>query len=78
MVKKSESYEELLKKLEEVVSNMENKELNLEDAMRNYEEGINTYNKLYKMLKETEGKVKVIMEGKEERFTYNEEQHNEN
>lgn len=69
MVKKSESYEELIKRLEEIVDNMENKDLTLDETMKNYEEGINIYNKLYKILNETEGKIKVIMEGKEENFT---------
>lgn len=73
MVKKNESYEELIKKLEEIINTMENKELTLNEAVKNYEEGVTTSNKLYKILNEAEGKIKVIMEGKEEDFIYNKE-----
>lgn len=73
MPKKSESFESLMKKLEDIVNTMENEALSLDDSMKNYEEGIKLNNKLYKYLQEAEGKVKILINNKEEDFLVDEE-----
>ncbi|MFT8314649.1 MAG: exodeoxyribonuclease VII small subunit [Clostridium sp.] len=71
MAAKSESYENMIKKLEDIVSSMENKELTLQETMKSYEQGIKLCNKLYKYLNEAEGKVKILSNGQEEDFLGN-------
>lgn len=71
MAPKSESYENMIKKLEDIVSSMENKELTLQETMKSYEQGIKLCNKLYKYLNEAEGKVKILSNGQEEDFLGN-------
>jgi exodeoxyribonuclease VII small subunit len=73
MAKKSENFENMMNKLEEIASVMDNEQLTLEQSMKYYEEGIKLCNKLYKSLNEAEGKIKVLMEGKEENFLLEEE-----
>uniref|UniRef100_A9A7N0 Exonuclease VII small subunit n=1 Tax=Methanococcus maripaludis (strain C6 / ATCC BAA-1332) TaxID=444158 RepID=A9A7N0_METM6 len=60
-----DNYEELIEKLENIVNSMENDELSLEEAMKNYEDGIKLSNKLYKILNEAEGKIKLLTENGE-------------
>lgn len=66
MAKKSDSYEDLMIKLESIVDNMDKGQLSLDVAMKNYEEGITICNKLYKILNEAEGKIKILNEDKAE------------
>jgi exodeoxyribonuclease VII small subunit len=73
MAKKSESFEDMMKRLEEIAEVMDNSQLTLEQSMKHYEEGIKLCNKLYKSLNDAEGKVKVLLEGKEENFLLKEE-----
>lgn len=73
MAKKNESFEGMMKRLEEISNTMDSEQLTLEQSMKYYEEGIKLCNKLYKGLNEAEGKVKVLMEGKEEQFLLHEE-----
>lgn len=68
MAKKIESYENILKKLETIVETMDKEELSLEASMKNYEEGIALCNKLYKILNEAEGKIKILTENIERDF----------
>lgn len=68
MAKKKESYEDLVVKLEEIIRQMEGDEISLENSMKNYAEGINLCNKIYKMLNEAEGKVKILTESGEKNF----------
>ncbi|GAA0723742.1 exodeoxyribonuclease VII small subunit [Clostridium malenominatum] len=68
MAKKIESYENILKKLETIVETMDKEELALEASMKNYEEGIALCNKLYKILNEAEGKIKILTENIERDF----------
>lgn len=63
MVKKKESYEELMAKLEDIVSKMEMGDLSLDESIKYYEDGIKSCNKLYKMLNEAEGKIKMLSSG---------------
>lgn len=73
MAKKSESFESIMEKLENIVSIMENEQLTLDESMKQYEEGIKLCNKLYKSLKEAEGKIKILVDNKELDFSYDKE-----
>lgn len=68
MARKSESYESMMNKLEEIVSLMDDKELTLEESMKKYEEGIKLCNKLYAVLNDAEGKIKVLTSEGEKNF----------
>lgn len=68
MVKKNDNYEDMMAKLEEIVEVMENGELSLEASMKNYEDGIKICNKLYKILNQAEGKIKILSEQGERDF----------
>ncbi|OFI07599.1 exodeoxyribonuclease 7 small subunit [Clostridium acetireducens DSM 10703] len=65
---KKETYEGMLNKLEEIVKDMEKEELSLEDSIKKYEEGVKLSNKIYKILNEAEGKIKVLTEDGEKNF----------
>jgi exodeoxyribonuclease VII small subunit len=73
MAKKNESYESMMTRLEDIVSAMENSELSLDESMKYYEEGIKICNKLYKILNEAEGKIKILNNNLEEDFMQGEE-----
>ncbi len=60
MAKKKESYENMMVRLEEIVDLMDGNEVTLEQTMINYEEGIKICNGLYKILNDTEGKIKIL------------------
>jgi exodeoxyribonuclease VII small subunit len=60
MAKKKESYESMMGRLEEIVDMMDGNEITLEETMINYEEGIKICNSLYKILNDTEGKIKIL------------------
>jgi exodeoxyribonuclease VII small subunit len=60
MAKKKESYESMMARLEEIVDLMDGNEITLEQTMINYEEGIKICNSLYKILNDTEGKIKIL------------------
>ena len=60
MAKKKESYESMMGRLEEIVDMMDGNEITLEQTMINYEEGIKICNSLYKILNDTEGKIKIL------------------
>ncbi|HDK7156244.1 TPA: exodeoxyribonuclease VII small subunit [Clostridium botulinum] len=68
MGRKKESFENMIEKLETIVDSMDNGEITLEDSMKSYEEGIKLCNKLYKVLTDTEGKIKILEDNKEENF----------
>ncbi|MBU5482938.1 exodeoxyribonuclease VII small subunit [Clostridium sp. MSJ-11] len=68
MARKLESYESLLEKLETIVDSMDKEELSLDDSMKKYEEGVNICNKLYKVLNEAEGKIRILTENGEKDF----------
>lgn len=68
MVKKTESFEELLERLQNIVEEMDSGEISLEQSMKNYEEGIKLSNKLYKILNEAEGKIKILTQDEEKDF----------
>lgn len=68
MPRKMESYENIMEKLESIVNSMDNGELSLQDSMKSYEEGVKLCNKLYKILNDAEGKIKILTEEGEEDF----------
>ncbi|MCY6370312.1 exodeoxyribonuclease VII small subunit [Clostridium ganghwense] len=68
MPRKKESYESLMTKLENIINTMEKEELSLENSIKDYEEGIKLCNKLYKMLNQAEGKIKILTEEGEKDF----------
>ncbi|AVP54119.1 exodeoxyribonuclease VII small subunit [Clostridium tetani] len=65
---KKDNYEGLIKELEEVVTQMENGELSLDKSMDLYEKGIKLSNKIYKILNDAEGKIKIFTEEGEKNF----------
>lgn len=67
MVKKV-SYESMVKQLEEIVEVMDDEQLSLDEAIKNYEKGMQLYNKLYKLLEQAEGKIKIIKDNEEKDF----------
>ena len=69
MVKKKETYENMMVRLEEIVGIMDGNEITLEQSMINYEEGIKICNSLYKILNNTEGKIKILTAEGEKDFT---------
>jgi len=68
MAKKKESYENMMGRLEEIVDLMDGNEVTLEGTMNNYEEGIKICNSLYKILNDTEGKIKILTDEGEKDF----------
>jgi len=60
MAKKKESYESMMGRLEEIVDLMDGNEITLEQTMIIYEEGVKICNSLYKILNDTEGKIKIL------------------
>ncbi|MBU3161440.1 exodeoxyribonuclease VII small subunit [Clostridium frigoris] len=68
MAKKKESYESMMERLEKIVEVMDGNEVTLEGTMVNYEEGIKICNDLYKILNDTEGKIKILTDEGEKDF----------
>ena len=68
MAKKKESYESMKARLEEIVDLMDRNEITLEQTMIIYEEGIKICNSLYKILNDTEGKIKILTSEGEKDF----------
>lgn len=68
MPKKNESYEDMMEKLETIVNQMDSNELSLEESVKKYEDGVKLCNKLYKVLNEAEGKIKLLTEEGEKVF----------
>lgn len=68
MPRKKETFETMLDKLETIVDKMDSENITLEDSMKEYEEGVKLCNKLYKILNNAEGKIKVLTENGEEEF----------
>lgn len=59
--KKSDQFEEALKRLQEVVEKLEKGDLPLEDAMDCFSEGIKLAQFCHKKLEEAESKVQVLL-----------------
>ena len=59
-VKKKESFETLMDRLEEIVKALENGSADLDSALSLYEEGVGLVRKCGKMLDEAEKKIKIL------------------
>ncbi|WP_050607594.1 exodeoxyribonuclease VII small subunit [Clostridium niameyense] len=68
MPRKKETFETMLGKLKTIVDKMDSEDITLEDSMKEYEEGVKLCNKLYKILNDAEGKIKILTENGEEEF----------
>lgn len=68
MAKGKNTYENKLNDLENLILKMESEEVSLEESISNYEKGIKLSNELYKILKDYENKIKILLDGKEEEF----------
>lgn len=76
-MKKEESFEELLNKLETITSKLEKEDdISLEESMKLFEEGIDISKKCNKQIEEAEKKISILIkendEIKEENFIQNE------
>lgn len=69
MKSKAVSYEDKLKRLEEIISLMEGNNVSLEDSISLYEEGVILSNQLQGILKDAEGRIKIITDRGEEIYT---------
>lgn len=67
MAKKSDNYEEMIKRVELIIEELEGNQVDISTSMKIYEEGVKLVNKLYLTLDSMEGKLKVINEGFEEK-----------
>lgn len=77
-MKKEETFEELLIKLEDITTKLENEEgISLEESMKLFEEGIEISKKCNKQIEESEKKISILIkendEIKEENFIPDEE-----
>lgn len=58
----SERYEDAFKKLEDIIDSLENEDISLEESIEKYEEGMKLYKYCNDILREYEGKVKILVE----------------
>lgn len=72
MPKKNESYEEMMVKLEDIVRQMDGDKMPLSDSIKKYEEGMKLCTKMYKVLKEAEGKINILTEEGEKNLNFKE------
>lgn len=77
-MKKEESFEELLNRLEDITTKLEKEEnISLEESMKLFEEGIEISKKCNKQIEEAERKISILIrendEIKEENFIQDEE-----
>ena len=73
MVKKKDSYEVLMNRLDDILREMENEGLDLEKSIKSYEEGIGICNKMFKLLNDVESRVKILTEAGEKDFAEGDE-----
>lgn len=72
MKSKVVSYEDKLKRLEEIMSLMEGSSVSLEESINLYEEGIRLSNELQNILKDAQGRIKIITDNGEEIYSEDE------
>lgn len=63
------SYEDKLKRLEEIIELMESNNVSLEQSINLYEEGIILSKELHCILKDAQGRIKIITENGEEDYS---------
>ncbi len=59
---KKGSFEQKILRLNEISNSLENGDDNLEEMLKYFEEGIKVYRECFEILKETETKIKMILE----------------
>ena len=67
--KKSEAFEDALKKLQEIVERLEKGDLPLEDAMKSFSEGVQLAQFCHRKLEEAESKIQTLIEDGEGKWT---------
>ncbi len=60
-MKKVNSFEENMEKLEQIVTELEKGDLNLDDSVKKFEEGIKVSKECNKMLEEAEKKITILI-----------------
>ena len=66
-MKKEESFEELLNKLEDITSKLEKEDsISLDESMKLFEEGINISKKCNKQIEEAEKKISILIKENDE------------
>ena len=60
-MKKANSFEENMEKLEQIVTELEKGDLNLDDSVKKFEEGIKVSKECNKMLEEAEKKITILI-----------------
>lgn len=63
------SYEDKLRRLEEIIELMESNNVSLEQSINLYEEGIVLSKELHSILKDAQGRIKIITENGEEDYS---------
>ncbi|MEJ5348678.1 MAG: exodeoxyribonuclease VII small subunit [Desulfosoma sp.] len=66
--KKTESFEEAMKRLEEIVEKLEKGDLPLEVAMEAFSEGVGLVRLCHEKLEEAEKKVQMLVQGEDGRW----------
>ncbi|MGQ9485813.1 MAG: exodeoxyribonuclease VII small subunit [Desulfosoma sp.] len=66
--KKTESFEEAMKRLEEIVDKLEKGDLPLEEAMEAFTEGVSLVRQCHEKLEEAEKKVQMLVQGEDGRW----------
>lgn len=67
----TESFEDLLKKLDKIVTKLESGTLSLEESLTKFKEGMHLTKIGQKILKEAEQQVKILIEEKENTYLDN-------
>lgn len=60
--KKTENFEESIKKLEEIVTELEKGELNLDESVEKFEEGMKISKECNNMLQNAEKRISILLE----------------
>jgi exodeoxyribonuclease VII small subunit len=68
-LKKSDSFEDAIRKLEETVSLLDEGKLTLDETLSLYEEGIKLYRYCNNILDKAEQKINIMMDGEEVSFS---------
>ncbi|GAU76966.1 exodeoxyribonuclease VII small subunit [Fusibacter sp. 3D3] len=59
---KKNNFEQKIMQLNEISNSLEHGDDNLEDMLKHFEEGIKVYRECFEILKETETRIKMILE----------------
>lgn len=62
------NYEKYFLELEKIVKEFESEDMSLDQSMKNFQRGIELYRKCQSILEETDAKVKILIDEKEEIF----------